>query len=84
LILGLNTFARVWEFGSVPEGLHQDEASIGIEAFNLYHFGVDRNVAPLPVNFISWGNGMDALDGYILIPFVAVFGLKPIPVRLPC
>jgi len=83
VILALGIFARVWEFGAVPRGLNQDEASIGVEAFSLYRFGVDRNGVSFPVNFISWGNGMDALDGYILIPFVAAFGLTPIVVRLP-
>lgn len=74
--------ARVWEFGTLPPGLNQDEASIGIEAFDLYHFGLDRNGIPYPVNFVSWGNGMDALYGYVLIPFVA-FELNPVTVRLP-
>jgi hypothetical protein len=81
-ILLLGIFARVWDFGQVPPGLNQDEASIGVEAFDLYHFGVDRNGIAYPVNFVSWGSGMDALYGYVLIPFIA-FGLNPITVRLP-
>jgi hypothetical protein len=82
LILGLGIFARVWEFPSLPLGLKQDEATIGIEAYDLLHFGKDRNGVSFPVNFISWGDGMDALYGYVLIPFVA-FGLTPLTVRLP-
>lgn len=82
LILGLGIFARVWEYPQLPPGLNQDEATIGIEAYSLLHFGVDRNGISYPVNFISWGDGMDALYGYVLIPFVA-FGLTPLTVRLP-
>ena len=82
LILTLGIFARVWNFGKVPPGLNVDEASIGLEAYDLYHFGVDRNGNSFPVYFVSWGSGMDALEGYILIPFM-VLGLSPITVRLP-
>lgn len=81
-ILLLGTFARAWGFRSLPPGLNQDEASIGLEAYDLLHYGVDRNGVSYPVNFVSWGNGMDALYGYVLIPFVA-FGLSPLTVRLP-
>ena len=82
LILLMGFFARVWRFGQLPPGLNQDEASIGVEAYDLVHFGVDRNGVSFPVNFISWGNGMDALYGYVLMPFM-LFGLTPFLVRLP-
>ena len=82
IILTLGIFARVWNFGRVPPGLNIDEASIGLEAYDLYHFGIDRNGNSFPVSFISWGSGADALEIYILIPFM-VLGLSPITVRLP-
>ena len=82
LILILGVFARVWKFNQVPPGLHQDEASIGLEAYDLLHFGVDRNGNSFPVNFTSWGDGMDALYGYVLIPFMTM-GLTPFTTRLP-
>lgn len=82
LILMLGVFIRVWKFDRVPPGLHQDEASIGLEAYDLLHFGVDRNGNSFPVNFTSWGDGMDALYGYVLIPFMTM-GLTPFTTRLP-
>ncbi len=82
LILALGTFARIWQFNLVPPGLNQDEASIGLEAYNLFYYGIDRNGLSYPVNFISWGNGMDALYGYVLMPFM-FFGLTPFIIRLP-
>jgi len=83
LILLLGILARVWEFGSLPPGLNQDEASTAVDAYSLYRFGVDRNDAPYPVHLIAWGSGMSALYGYVLIPFIASVGLSPVTVRLP-
>ncbi len=79
----LGVFARTWEYGHLPPELNADEASIGVEAYNLAHFGVDRNGISYPVHFIAWGSGQNALYGYVLIPFVAVLGLSPLVVRLP-
>jgi len=83
LILLIGILARCWEFGRLPPGLNIDEASIGIEAYDLYHFGIDRNGISYPIYFISWGSGQNALYGYALIPFVAALGLRPLAVRLP-
>jgi hypothetical protein len=82
-ILAIGIFARTWEFQRLPPGLNADEASNGVDARSLLHFGTDRNNVPLPVKFISWGGGQDALYGYLLVPFVAVLGLTPTVVRLP-
>src|SRR5271157_1415789 len=82
LILAIGIFSRVWQFGRVPPGLNIVEASIGVDANDLYHYGVDRNGASYPVNFIAWGQGSDALYGYMLLPFMP-FGLTPTTERLP-
>ena len=82
-ILVLGVFARVWQFRTLPPGLNTDEASIGLEAYDLYHYGLDRNGVSFPVHFISFGSGQNALYGYLLIPFVALLGLSPAVVRLP-
>ncbi len=83
LIFSTGVFARIWQFNQVPPGLNQDEASIGVEAYDLLHFGMDRNGIPYPVNFISWGSGQNALYAYVLLPFIAIRGLDPFTVRLP-
>jgi hypothetical protein len=83
LILSLGIFARTWEYNRLPPGLNADEASIGVDAFSLYHFGIDRNGNSYPIVFISWGSGQNALYGYLLIPFIALFGLTPAVVRTP-
>ncbi|RIK54777.1 MAG: hypothetical protein DCC59_02925 [Chloroflexi bacterium] len=83
VILLVGIFARVWEFASLPPGLNVDEASIGVEAYYLYKFGVDRFGLSYPVHFISWGSGQNALYAYLLIPFVALKGINAFAVRLP-
>jgi 4-amino-4-deoxy-L-arabinose transferase-like glycosyltransferase len=83
VVLSLGTFARIWDFRTLPPGLVADEASIGVEAYDLYHYGLDRNGISFPVHFVSFGSGQNALYGYVLIPFVALFGLSAAVVRMP-
>jgi hypothetical protein len=82
-ILAIGIFVRVWEFGTLPPGLNPDEASIGVEAYYIYKFGLDRNGISYPVHLISWGSGQNALYAYMLIPFVALRGINAVSVRLP-
>jgi hypothetical protein len=74
---------RVWEFGTLPPGLNQDEASTGYDAYSLLHYGMDRNGFEHPVVLVSWGSGMYALAAYAAMPFIWLFGLDPVSVRLP-
>lgn len=83
LILGLGIFSRTWNYRTLPPGLQVDQASIGVDAYDLYKFGIDRNGVAYPTQFIAFGQEQNALYGYILIPFIALLGLKPIAVRLP-
>jgi len=79
----VGSLVRVWEFGTLPPGLNQDEASTGYDAYSLLHYGVDRNGFEYPVVLVSWGSGMYALAAYAAMPFIALFGLSPTAVRLP-
>jgi len=83
VILTLGIIARTWDFGNTPPGLNPDEASIGVEAYYLYKFGMDRNGISYPVHLISWGSGQNALYAYLLIPFIALKGLSTEAIRLP-
>jgi len=49
------------DFGCIPPGLNQDEASPAHDAYALIHHGVDRHGYRLPVVLVSWGSGMEAL-----------------------
>ena len=83
LLLALGVFARVYRFGSAPPGLNQDEAFAAYDAWALLHFGTDSSLHPWPVYLTAWGSGMNALESYLMIPFLALFGVKSWTVRLP-
>src|SRR5258708_407308 len=82
-ILAIGIFSRTWEFNSLPPGLNQDEASIGVDAYDVYKFGMDRNGVSYPITFTAFGQEQNALYGYILIPFIGALGLTTRVVRLP-
>jgi 4-amino-4-deoxy-L-arabinose transferase-like glycosyltransferase len=73
---------RLWEFGSIPPGLNQDEASLGYDTYAVLHYGIDRNGFHNPVLFVAWGSGMSALPGYLATPFILLFGLSTTPLRM--
>ena len=83
IILAVGIFARVYKFGSLPGGINQDEAYAGYEAYSLLHYGKDSFGYSFPVYFISWGSGMNVLESYLMIPFIAMFGLETWVIRLP-
>ena len=64
-------------------GLNQDEASAGYEAYSLMKYGEDRNGIKMPVHFIAWGSGQNALYSYLCIPFIKILGLSEFSLRLP-
>ena len=74
-ILVLGAFARLRRFGAVPCGLNQDEAFAAYEAWALLHSGVDSSLHAWPVYLTAWGSGMNALETYLLLPLLALFGV---------
>lgn len=76
LIIIVGILVRSYEFGKIPSGLNQDEANIAYDAYATYHYGIDRNGFHNPVHFVGWGCGENALQGYISIPFMILFGLN--------
>ena len=57
LVFALGCFLRFYHLTRLPDGLNQDKASIGYEAFSLAFYGVDRYGNPFPVYPITWGSG---------------------------
>jgi len=83
IIMAAGIFARVYMFGDIPCGINQDEAYAGYEAYSLLHYGKDSYGYHFPVYFISWGSGMNVLETYLMMPFIALFGLETWVIRLP-
>ncbi len=83
LIFFLGAFSRLYRFGIAPPGLNQDEAFAAYESWALLHYGVDSSLHPWPVYLTAWGSGMNALESYLMLPFLALFGVKTWVIRLP-
>lgn len=83
LLLLLGIFLRCLLFGVVPGGINMDEAFAGYEAYSLLNYGTDSAGYHFPVYLVTWGSGMNALESYLMMPFIALFGLNSVTVRLP-
>ncbi|MBI4062450.1 glycosyltransferase family 39 protein [Candidatus Gottesmanbacteria bacterium] len=83
LIIATAIFLRVYKLSEIPVGLHGDEASIGYNAYSLLKTARDQDGKFLPLAFDQFGNFRAAGYHYIDIPFVAIFGLNALAVRLP-
>lgn len=69
-------FARVFQFAQVPDGFQMDECYSGLLAYSLFHSGLDTAGQSFPVYFEAWGHGMNALNSYLMLPFLALNGGK--------
>ncbi|MBC8531469.1 glycosyltransferase family 39 protein [Gehongia tenuis] len=83
LILFLAVAVRVFEFGQLPYGINQDEASMAYDAYADMTYGMDRNGDHNPVYAVAWGSGQNMGYNYLVRPFIALFGLNIVAVRLP-
>lgn len=83
LFMAIGIFARVWKLAEVPGGVNQDEAFGAYEAYSLLHYGVDSNGHSFPVYLETWGSGMSALNSYLMIPLIALFGFDIGVTRTP-
>lgn len=74
---------RITYAASVPPSLNWDEASLGYNAYSILKTGKDEWGRVIPISFEAFGDYK--LLGYIytLVPFIAVFGLTDMAVRLP-
>lgn len=83
IIILLGLFLRVYKLDSVPPGLTWDEAALGYNAYSISQTLKDEYGNFLPLTLKSFGDYKPALYAYLIIPFLWVFGLTEIAVRLP-
>lgn len=85
LILIFGSLLRLVQLGNVPGGYQMDEAYGAFNAYSLFHSGIDSTGHSYPVYFESWGGGQNALNSYLMLPFMVFTGGKitPLVVRLP-
>lgn len=73
ILLG-GALVRLLYLGSVPGGLHQDEAFVALNAIDLYHEGRDSAGLYLPIYMSDWGDGHSAMYSWILALLMTVTG----------
>ena len=84
IILAAAVLVRCVGFPGIPNGINQDEAMAGMDAWALSKYGTDRYGMRLPVHFEAWRYGqMSVLLSYCMIPFIKLFGFGTLAVRLP-
>lgn len=83
VLLLIGILVRTIGISKFPNALNCDEASSGYEAFSILNYGIDRNGKYFPVFLVSWGGGQNALLTYLIIPFIKIFGLNLLSIRLP-
>lgn len=82
LILLLAAVLRFVYLGIMPSGLHQDEAFVALNSFDLFHEGRDSAGNWFPVYTSSWGDGQSALYSYLLTLLLFLNGGIPTPLFL--
>lgn len=82
-LLLIGCAVRLVALSSLPCGLNQDEAYAGYNAWCLLHYGVDSAGYHNPVYMVAWGSGMNVLETYLMMPFVALLGPCTLAFRLP-
>lgn len=86
LFLGIILVAcilRFWHINQTPPSLNWDESSWGYNAYSILMTGKDEYGNKLPLVIRSFNDYKPGLYAYILIPFLALFGLSDFIVRFP-
>lgn len=73
---------RIFRAGDYPP-LLWDEAALGYNAYSILHTARDEYGQFLPLVFKSFGDYKPGLYVYLTLPFIALFGLNPLAIRLP-
>lgn len=76
ILILVGILLRVLFYTYVPGGNNHDECFAGYEAWNIMTTGHDSWGHYMPMYLVAWGSGMNALNSYLMIPFIALFGLK--------
>lgn len=83
LILVIAIFLRTWNLFSVPPSPSLDEVSIGYNAYSILNTGADEYGTKFPLLLRAYDDWRPALYVYLVVPFVKLFGLSTLSVRLP-
>ncbi|MBI5123522.1 glycosyltransferase family 39 protein [Candidatus Roizmanbacteria bacterium] len=82
-IILLASVLRLWGLGSVPPSPDWDEVALGYNAYSVMQTGRDEYGKAFPVVLQSFDDYKPAFYMYTIIPFIPLFDLSIVAVRLP-
>lgn len=82
-ILAIATFLRFWNLGNVPPSASLDEASIGYNAYSVLKTGKDEYKEFPLISQRGYDDWRRSTYLFLVVPFVDLFDLNVIAVRLP-
>lgn len=82
-ILVLGSILRLYNISSVPPSPSLDEVSIGYNAYSILKTGADEYGEKFPILLRAYDDWRPALYVYLVIPFIFLFDLSVLAVRLP-
>ncbi len=83
VILVFFLVTRLYKISGIPLSVYWDEASIGYNAYSIAQTGRDEWGEFLPIHFRAFGEFKLPVYIYAVVPFVKLFGLNALSVRLP-
>jgi len=83
IIILIAVFFRFYNLSGVPPSPSLDEVTIGYNAYSILHTGRDEYGNRFPILLRAYDDWRPALYVYLVVPFVKLFGLNVLSVRLP-
>ncbi|OGM62408.1 hypothetical protein A2961_03500 [Candidatus Woesebacteria bacterium RIFCSPLOWO2_01_FULL_39_21] len=82
-LVGIGIFFRIWRLDKVPIELFGDEVDVGLQAYSILTTGKDYLGNKFPIMFRSFSEYRLPMQLYLDVPFIDIFGLNEIGVRMP-
>lgn len=82
IIIVLAAYLRLNQFLLSPPAFHIDESDIAYQAYSILKTGRDYHGNFLPIHPQSFTDRRPFLYMYVLVPFIAIFGLNEFAIRL--
>ncbi len=83
IILVLGFFIRIVNIDKIPVSPDWDEVALGYNAYSILQTGKDEYGKSFPIVLQSFDDYKPALYAYLIIPFLPIFDLSVLSVRLP-
>lgn len=83
IILLVAFLLRFFLLDKIPISLNWDEVTFAYNAYSILETGKDEYGRSFPLIFESIGDYKNPLMVYIMVPFVKIFGLNELAIRIP-